>query len=100
MNEIREVRERSGVSRRELCESIDLPYRTLEDWECERRTPPKWAENLFDTEKEAVEKAETILAHLTENEKKDRDGFYVGFGVLDEDGEVDFDNLDVIKVYI
>lgn len=55
---------------------------------------------IFDTEKEAVEKAETILAHLTENEKKDRDGFYVGFGVLDEDGEVDFDNLDVIKVYI
>lgn len=54
MNEIREVRERSGVSRRELCESIDLPYRTLEDWECERRTPPKWAENLI------IEKIENI----------------------------------------
>lgn len=135
MNEIREVREKLGVSRRELCESIDLPYRTLEDWECERKKPSVWAvkliiekiENIakekakmkkyiivddttskrssidtyiFDNEKEAIEKAGNIVAHLTEKDKNDRDGFYVGIGILDEDGNVDFDSIDVIKEYI
>lgn len=47
MSEIKKVREECGVSRKELCESIELPYRTLQEWEADRRTPPKWAENLI-----------------------------------------------------
>ena len=135
MNEIREVREKLGVSRRELCESIELPYRTLEDWECERKKPSGWAVKLiiekiesiakekaemkkyivvddtttkrssldtyvFDTEQEALQEAENLLAHKTKKEKEDIDAFYVGYGDVDEEEGVDFDSIDVIKEYI
>lgn len=61
MNEIREAREKLGVSRRELCESIDLPYRTLEDWECERRIPSGWTVKLI------IEKIESIAKEKEKN---------------------------------
>ena len=55
---------------------------------------------VFDSEKEAIEKAEQLMSYLTKKEIEETDEFYVGVGEVDEDGEVDFDSIDVIRVYI
>ena len=39
---IRELREGTGMSRREFSEHTGIPVRTLEDWEAARRTPPEY----------------------------------------------------------
>ena len=55
---------------------------------------------VFDSEKEAIEKAEQIMSYLTKKEIEETDEFYVGIGEVNEDGEVDFDSIDAIRVYI
>ena len=55
---------------------------------------------VFDSEKEAIEKAEQLISYLTKKEIEETDEFYVGIGEVNEDGEVDFDSIDAIKVYI
>ena len=55
---------------------------------------------VFDTEQEALQEAENLLAHTTKKEKEDIDAFYVGYGDVDEEEGVDFDSIDVIKEYI
>lgn len=57
MSRIKEEREKAGITRKELCESIKLPYRTLQGWEKEERTPPVWAEYLI------IEKIKNIALH-------------------------------------
>ena len=37
---IKELREGTGMSRKEFSEHTGIPVRTLEDWEAGRRTPP------------------------------------------------------------
>ena len=46
-NEIRELRESTGLSRKEFSEHIGIPVRTLEDWEAGRRTPPEYIPRLI-----------------------------------------------------
>ncbi len=57
---IKKKREKMGVSAAELSRRLDIPYRTLQDWEAGKRTPAPWAEKLIlekmDTMPEAVEK--------------------------------------------
>lgn len=55
---------------------------------------------VFDSEKEAIEKAEQLISYLTKKEIEETDEFYVGIGEVNEDGEVDFDSIDAIRVYI
>lgn len=43
---IREARQSIGMSRRTLSEKLEIPIRTIEDWEIGRRNPPKYVENL------------------------------------------------------
>ena len=42
-----ELRESTGMSRKEFSEHTDIPVRTLEDWEAGRRTPPKYIPRLL-----------------------------------------------------
>ena len=44
---IRELREGTGMSRRQFSEHIGIPLRTLEDWEAARRTPPEYIPRLI-----------------------------------------------------
>lgn len=51
---IKEKREELGISRAELSRLLDIPIRTLENWESGVNSPPKWAEKLL------LEKLETL----------------------------------------
>lgn len=44
---IRDLRESTGMSRKEFSEHTGIPVRTLEDWETGRRTPPEYIPRLI-----------------------------------------------------
>lgn len=44
---IREMREQTGMNRREFSEYTKIPVRTLEDWEAGKRTPPEYVPRLL-----------------------------------------------------
>ena len=43
---IKELREQTGMNRREFSEYTKIPIRTLEDWEAGKRTPPEYIPRL------------------------------------------------------
>ncbi len=59
-----------------------------------------WFEDVFDTEKEALDSAEMQFSHLTEYDKKQREYFAVCECEVDEEGIVDNETLKEIKKYI
>lgn len=44
---IKELRESTGMTRKEFSEHTGIPVRTLEDWEAARRTPPEYIPRLI-----------------------------------------------------
>ncbi len=44
---IKELRESTGMSRKDFSEHTAIPVRTLEDWEAGRRTPPEYIPKLI-----------------------------------------------------
>ena len=44
---IKELRESTGMSRKDFSEHTGIPVRTLEDWEAGRRTPPAYIPRLI-----------------------------------------------------
>lgn len=44
---IRELRDSTGMNRKEFSEHTGIPVRTLEDWESGRRTPPEYIPRLL-----------------------------------------------------
>ncbi len=44
---IKELRENTGMSRKDFSEHTGIPVRTLEDWEAGRRTPPDYIPRLI-----------------------------------------------------
>ena len=44
---IKELRESTGMSRKDFSEHTGIPVRTLEDWEAGRRTPPEHIPRLI-----------------------------------------------------
>ena len=44
---IQELRDSTGMSRKEFSENTGIPVRTLEDWEAGRRTPPEYIPRLL-----------------------------------------------------
>lgn len=44
---IKEARKAAGLTQAAAAEMIGVPKRTLEDWETDRRHPPKYVENLI-----------------------------------------------------
>lgn len=46
-SQVRELRERMGMNRREFCEYFGIPYRTVQDWEAEKRTMPEYLLRLM-----------------------------------------------------
>lgn len=45
-NEFRTARKRLGLTQQELSELLEIPKRTIEDWEGGRRNPPEWVKKL------------------------------------------------------
>lgn len=56
-------------------------------------------EELFDTEEEALSRAEYEWEHLTDAEKKSREFFAVMHGDIDEDGCFDINTADIVKAF-
>lgn len=46
-NKIRELREKTGMTRKDFSIHIGIPLRTIEDWEAGRRTPPEYIPRLI-----------------------------------------------------
>ena len=44
---IKELRESTGLNRREFCEKFEIPYRTMTDWELGHRTAPPYVLRLL-----------------------------------------------------
>jgi DNA-binding transcriptional regulator YiaG len=44
---LKEARNVSGLSQAKLAEAIEVPRRTIEDWEVNRRTPPSYVQKLI-----------------------------------------------------
>jgi DNA-binding transcriptional regulator YiaG len=45
---IKELRESTGMNRREFCEYFDIPYRTVTEWERDNRHAPKYVLRLLE----------------------------------------------------
>ena len=62
---IKELRESTGMSRKEFSEHTGIPVRTLEDWEAARRTPPEYIPRLIAYQL----KYEELMKKIEGNEK-------------------------------
>ena len=47
-DKIRELRESTGMSRKEFCEYFSIPYRTMTDWERDQRHAPDYVVRLLE----------------------------------------------------
>lgn len=45
--EVKELREQMGMNRREFCDYFGIPYRTVQDWEAEKRELPDYLLRLL-----------------------------------------------------
>ena len=45
--EVRELRDRLGMNRREFSDHYGIPYRTVQDWEAEKRELPEYLLRLM-----------------------------------------------------
>lgn len=45
--EVKELREQMGMNRREFCDYFGIPYRTVQDWEAEKRELPNYLLRLL-----------------------------------------------------
>ena len=45
--EVKDLREQMGMNRREFCDYFGIPYRTVQDWELEKRELPEYVLRLM-----------------------------------------------------
>jgi len=45
---IKELRESTGMNRREFCDYFDIPYRTVTEWERDNRHAPEYLIRLLE----------------------------------------------------
>ncbi len=46
MSKIKEARQKAGITQEEMSRLLEIPKRTIGDWETETRTPPPYVEKL------------------------------------------------------
>lgn len=46
INAIKEAREKAGLNIKQLADLLGAPYRTVQDWNAGRATPPQWIQRL------------------------------------------------------
>ena len=47
MTGIKDIREKTGLTRMEMARRLGIPYRTMEDWEAGRRVCPEYVVELI-----------------------------------------------------
>lgn len=47
-SKIKELRERTGMNRKEFCEYFQIPYRTVTEWERDNRHAPEYVLRLLE----------------------------------------------------
>ncbi|MDD7390138.1 MAG: helix-turn-helix domain-containing protein [Lachnospiraceae bacterium] len=61
-DKIRELREKTGMTRKDFALHVGIPLRTVEDWEAGRRKPPEYIPRLIEYQlkyEELTEKNDT-----------------------------------------
>lgn len=48
MTKIKELRELTGMNRKEFCEYFHIPYRTVTEWELDNRHAPEYVLRLLE----------------------------------------------------
>ena len=56
---MKELRESTGLNRKEFCEKFDIPYRTMTEWELGHRSAPPYVYRLLSYYVEMQEKLDT-----------------------------------------
>ena len=56
MSKIKEARLLAGLTQAAMSEKLNIPKRTIEEWESGRRTPPDYVERLVIAELERISK--------------------------------------------
>ncbi len=54
MNPLKEARIAAGLTQAKMHELMDIPVRTIQEWEGGRRIPPKYVERLVIAELERI----------------------------------------------
>lgn len=73
------IRENTGMNRKEFAEHLQIPYRTVQDWELGRRQAPVYIYNLIrekmerDFPKRETEKT-SVLSELNKLKERSGDG--------------------------
>ena len=53
---LKKARADVGISQQKMSDLLEIPKRTIEEWETERRNPPKWVERLIIEEVKRIPK--------------------------------------------
>lgn len=54
MSKIKEARLNANLTQENMAKKLDIPIRTIQDWEAGRRTPPIYVEKLIIAELERL----------------------------------------------
>ena len=46
MNKLKQARLSAGLTQQEMSNKLNIPCRTIQNWEADKHLPPKWAEGL------------------------------------------------------
>ena len=46
MNKLKQARISAGLTQQKMSEKLNIPCRTIQDWETDKHLPPEWAEAL------------------------------------------------------
>ena len=62
MNIIKELRAQTGMTQKEFGQMLNIPIRTIQDWEQNRRTPPEYVVELIEYKIKKEEKIKKMTA--------------------------------------
>ena len=86
INSIKEIREKTGLNRKDFCDKYGIPYQTVTDWELGHRNPPdyliKYMEHFIsfhNTSSNTINKSEVTEENIIKIKKM------VSDGIIDKD---------------
>ncbi len=67
---IKEARIKAGLTQRDMTTLLLVPYRTVQDWEANRRKPPIYVEKLVVEKLLQIAKANNNLREIIDNSEE------------------------------
>lgn len=67
---IKEARIKAGLTQRDMTTLLLVPYRTVQDWEANRRKPPIYVEKLIVEKLLQIAKANNNLREIIDNSEE------------------------------